>query len=382
MSRAVPLAALAALLAGLLAPAPASADDKTKDETPSEKVRKALDQPIDLDLKESSMAKAVERFREKTKLDISIDRSPFITMGVPTFDPNADSPVPFEGKFKGVKVRDALRRVFEPIGLTPFIIDDAVLLTSEDIGIQKQLKQRIDVDVSEVPLADALKDVGRRKAVNVVVDRRVKKQTETKVSLQVEDVALESAVRLLAEQAGLKAARIGNVLYVTTPDNAASIAAENRAPRPTYNPYGVYGFSGTFGAIGGPGVALLGAAGGGAIGFGGIGGLPAPGFAGAIGFGGMPAPGGFGGLAGFGGLMGFAGGVPPTVPPQAPPPPNKPSDPLPKPTQGAATPVAPTVAPGHPDPDRPLAPRHELWARPSSPSPAGARRSRRSASGG
>ena len=119
--------------------------------------------------------------------------------------------------------------MFEPYGLVPFIVDDAVLLTGEDAGVAKQLKQRVDVDVDDVPLAVALKRLGRRKAINLVVDQKAAKQAEKKVSLQVEDVPLETAVRLLAEQAGMKAARIDNVLYVTTPEHAASIAAENRA---------------------------------------------------------------------------------------------------------------------------------------------------------
>jgi len=138
-------------------------------------------------------------------------------------------------------VRDALRKVFEPWGMTPFIVDDAVLLTSEEVGAQKQLKQRIDVDVDDVPLATAVKQLARRKAINLVVDQKVTKQAEKKVSLQVEDVAMETAVRLLAEQAGLKAARIDNVLYVTSPEQAASIAAENRANTVPAYPPGMYG---------------------------------------------------------------------------------------------------------------------------------------------
>ena len=97
---------LVAVAALLLVRAPASADDKAKDETPSEKVKKALDRPIDLDLKETSLAKVVERFREKTKLDIAIDRTGGL-MGIGLLvDPNAEMPQPVEAKFKGTKVRE------------------------------------------------------------------------------------------------------------------------------------------------------------------------------------------------------------------------------------------------------------------------------------
>src|SRR5438270_830088 len=101
--------------------------------------------------------------------------------------------------------------------------------------IRKALDQPIDLDLKETSLAK-------------VVDQKAAKQAEKKVSLQVEDVALETAVRLLAEQAGMKAARIDNVLYVTTPEQAASIAADNRALVPNYGPYGPL-----FNAVGGVG---------------------------------------------------------------------------------------------------------------------------------
>src|SRR5262249_46372299 len=146
MSRAAcRLAAAAAFLLAWVPAAPA-ADDKPKDESPSEKIRKALDQPIDLELKESSLAKALERFRDKLNIAITIDRTGAV-LALLGIDPGADMPQPIEAKFKATKARDALRKAFEPYGLSPFIVDDAVLLTGEESGVARQLKQRVDVDV-------------------------------------------------------------------------------------------------------------------------------------------------------------------------------------------------------------------------------------------
>jgi hypothetical protein len=347
MSIAVRHAATAALIL-MWALAPARADDKPKDETPTEKIRKALDQPIDLDLKESSLAKVIERFHEKTKLDIVIDRTYLIGLGG-VIDPNAETQ-PVTAKFKGTKVRDALRKVFEPYGLAPLIVDDAVLLTNEELGLIKQLKQRVDVDIDEVPLAVALKQLGRRKAINLVVDQKATKQAEKKVSLQVEDVAMETAVRLLAEQAGLKAARIDNVLYVTTAEQAAGIAAENRANMPNFGPYGPNGmFMGMPGGVGA------------------IGALGAFGLAG--------AGGGLGGLGG-GGIM---GGPPRLLPP---PPPKEDAKPAP-PVEGAK-PMSkvPSNGPVVAAADcaafpQSFAGRLDLWAREAGRTKGGARRARR-----
>jgi len=59
--------------------------------------------------------------------------------------------------------------------------------------------------------------------VNLVLDGRHEKEGAAKVSLQLEDVPLETAVRLLAEMAGLKALRLNNTMFVTTKDIAAEL---------------------------------------------------------------------------------------------------------------------------------------------------------------
>src|SRR5205823_2547035 len=49
------------------------------------------------------------------------------------------------------------------------------------------------------------------------------KEAKAEVSLQVEDVPLETAVRLLSEMAGLKPVRVGNTLFVTRKEIAAEM---------------------------------------------------------------------------------------------------------------------------------------------------------------
>jgi type II secretory pathway component HofQ len=142
---------------------------------------------------------------------------------------------------KGIKTRDALKKVFSPYGLSPYTIEDEVFLAPEDVGVRRQLTQRVSLDLNDVPLADALKRLGRERAINLLVSNEGAKGAENKVSLQVDDVPLETAIRLLADQAGLRAARIDNVLIVTTPEHAKQINADNAArkasdavPTPAY----------------------------------------------------------------------------------------------------------------------------------------------------
>jgi hypothetical protein len=222
----------------------ARADEKSGELSPAEQVRKALDKPIDLDLKEESLQKAVEKLREVTKLNITMHSSPgaidpaaaaAFLLPPGAFPPGAVPPpaaapmASVQLTAKGIKTRDALKKLFSPYGLSPYIIEDEVFLAPEDVGVRRQLTQRVSLDLNEVPLADALKRLGRERAINLLVSREGAKGAEKKISLQVDDVPLETAIRLLADQAGLRAARMDNVLMVTTPEHAKQINADNAA---------------------------------------------------------------------------------------------------------------------------------------------------------
>ncbi len=84
----------------------------------------------------------------------------------------------------------------------------------------RQMRQRVNVDLNRVELARALRQLARDTATNVIVDTRAEKDAQAQVTMQLEDVPLETAVRLLSEMAGLKPVRVGNVLFVTKKETA------------------------------------------------------------------------------------------------------------------------------------------------------------------
>jgi hypothetical protein len=89
------------------------------------------------------------------------------------------------------------------------------------------MRQRVSVDLDRVELAGALSKLARDTATNVLLDSRFAgKEGKAEVTLQIEDVPLETAVRLISEMAGLKPVRIGNVLFVTTKARAAEMRAD------------------------------------------------------------------------------------------------------------------------------------------------------------
>ena len=100
----------------------------------------------------------------------------------------------------------------------------------------RQMRQRVSVDLNKVGLAEALRKIGRDTATNLIVDARAEKEAKAEVSLQLEDVPLETAVRLLSEMAGLKPVRVGNALFVTKKDLAAAMRNDSINPPPPQSP--------------------------------------------------------------------------------------------------------------------------------------------------
>jgi hypothetical protein len=220
--RVVPLGRPAVVLSLLLASALGAAPAEPKADGPSavEKVRKALNQPVTVKIDKQPLSAAVDMLREKTKLNLVLD-GPTIQQQL-GFTPDMPN-VAVDVDLKDVPVRTALREVLDPYGLTYVVIGDAVILTTDEMAMSRQLRQRVSVDMDKVDVADALQKVARDAGVNVLLDSRVMKDAGDKVTLRLEDVPVETAVRLLAEMAGLKPVRVGNVLFVTSKENAAEM---------------------------------------------------------------------------------------------------------------------------------------------------------------
>jgi type II secretory pathway component GspD/PulD (secretin) len=126
-------------------------------------------------------------------------------------------------KRKDEKVSEVLKAIVKPYNLGYAIIGDSVFVSTDDMAMLRQLKQHITVDIEKVELAKALEQLKRETATNIVLDAKATKEGKTIVTLQIDDVPLETAVRLLAEMAGLKVVRNANVLYVTPRGNASEL---------------------------------------------------------------------------------------------------------------------------------------------------------------
>lgn len=212
--------------------------DEPKAESAAEKTRKILDQSMVLDYTGQSLFDAIEHLKEKTRLNFVIDQLTLQQFGL-FVDPANPNPNLIQVHLKAdrkTKLRTALQRMLSSHNLGYAILEDSVLISTDDIALHRQLRQRVNVNCKDVTLAKALNELAQSMALNMVIDPRLMKDAQTPVTLQVEDATLETAVRLLAEIGGMKAVRMGNVLFVTSEARAEKIRREEQQAPSAPNP--------------------------------------------------------------------------------------------------------------------------------------------------
>jgi type II secretory pathway component HofQ len=203
---------------------------KAAKEPPSiEQIRKALDRPVTIDFSGQSLMEALQHMREKAGVEMNLDQMALAVMGV-NINENGDQPITL--KSSGGKFGVTLRKLLASHQLTYVIFEDAILITTPELAVQRQMKQRVILDVNEQPLAKALRELARNYAFNLVIDPKLAEAAQKPVSLALDGATLETSVRLLAEMAGLKAARMDNVMIITSEERAEKLRKEEKDFQP------------------------------------------------------------------------------------------------------------------------------------------------------
>jgi len=214
------------LVYGMARPAPAASDSaaRARSETTAEKLRKALDQTVNLDIANQSLDDVAAKLRQQTKVNFVAD--PLIAQQfMPQETPNGTQGGITLKAEKG-KLRHGFQTMLSQYGLGYAILGDQVLISNRDAAIRRQIEQPVSMDFQEVPLATALKKLARETGTKLVLDVRAKKEADNPVTLSLDDVALDDGVQLLANMAGLKTVLVGNIVYVTTNANARDLRAD------------------------------------------------------------------------------------------------------------------------------------------------------------
>ncbi len=296
--------------------------------TLAEKLRPTLDTPVSLDYTAQSLSDAINHFRDQTGISIVMDQAAMQMEGYPA---------QLTLKAKNEKAGQVLRKLLNRYSLR-YVVQDGgdILVTTEEMATARQYLRRVNVELEEVPLKKAVREFARSQGINVVIDSRLPatESSDAPVSLRLDNVSVETTLRLLAECASLKAVRMGNVTYITSEDRAKKIRDEEASQLD--NP-----FNGNMPAPNGPP-------------------MPMGAWAGAAGVNAVPArvvpvppPG-----MGFGGPMGIGGApmIPNRAPVESPFPPQQ----IPQQNAPARPPVMPptgttTSSPGLPTPPPPIA---------------------------
>ncbi|MCS7022909.1 MAG: hypothetical protein NZ703_03850 [Gemmataceae bacterium] len=187
--------------------------------------RKVLDQPCDLTFQNCSLREAIEQLKERFKIPIHLD--PLVmNFGVNVHEPTISL------ELKNTKLADALRRLLTPYNLAYALTREGLIISGEEFVIARQLRQRVRVHCSDSHFGEVLRHLAAETGANIVLDPRLKDKAQQLITLRLEDVPLESAVRLLAEVADLRVVRLTNILYITTPERAERLRADADGPVP------------------------------------------------------------------------------------------------------------------------------------------------------
>lgn len=203
-------------------------DQPVKELSPAEKIRKALEQPLTIDYTSRSLPEMVQHLKEKSRIHFILDRLALQQAGLLTIEEDRPGTWPIvnlKGDRYG-KLRISVQRMLNNYGLTYVVLQDCVLITTEELGLLRQMRQHVSVNLTNATLSAALKDLARVNALNLVLDPRLSSEADAKVTLQLDDATLETAIRLMAEIGNLKAVRMGNVIFVTDPGRAEKLRSE------------------------------------------------------------------------------------------------------------------------------------------------------------
>lgn len=211
------------------------------------KARAALKKTLTAKGDSKSFADTIELFKDLTKAEITLDAGAIQMMG---FDVN--TPI-LKFDVKDATLKDALKAAFGPVNLKAGVTASGIVISTEEGLISRQMRERVSVEGDGKTLGDVLRTLAETTGANIVFDPRAKKIADEKVMLALDDVPLESAVRLLAEVSGASVVRMSNVLFVTTEARADKLRPDaDRPVGPTApNPF-FPGIEGP-GGIGGPG---------------------------------------------------------------------------------------------------------------------------------
>ena len=194
-----------------------------------DKLRQGLDKTITVDYAGQTLAEVLKHLQDKTGVPIDLDPMASANMAGDPLVPPGGAPTLIKIKATNEKASQVLRRFLNVHCLSYVILDHGVFVSHYEDAIARQYLQRVNVAVEDVPFKKAVRDLAKKHGINLMIDPKMMKQADTAVSVELDNVSLETAVRMLAELANLKTARMGNAVFITSEEKAKKMREEEQS---------------------------------------------------------------------------------------------------------------------------------------------------------
>ncbi len=207
--------------------------------------REKLLQPINwegIDDSESKLIDVLDQLSKRYNVAFLINELAFSEAGLREIDQfrmASPRPIPAMKTSLRTLLHFVLRRVAESQQVEAVFLvrtDHIEITTAEFCRLELGLRSKEPLYASmlplvwdayeEMPLAQILPRLAETSGYNVVGDPKAKEALQTKITAQLNNVPIGTAVRLVANMAGLTAVRLDNVFYVTTTENAKNLREE------------------------------------------------------------------------------------------------------------------------------------------------------------
>lgn len=213
-------------------PAPAEVEKKPAAVvSKAREVREQLAKPANLDKGiegNTPLKDALDFLGEQYGLNFTINSEAFTAIGVQKVE---EQPVHLP-KMVGVPMSKVLQMLLSQIkgdeevgtylirGGEVEITTSANASPSKWTGEARRFAPTVDADFDRVPLEEALRELAARTGMSIVLDIRVGENARKPVTATLNQVPVDTAVRVVADMTDLRMTVIDNVLYVTTRENA------------------------------------------------------------------------------------------------------------------------------------------------------------------
>jgi hypothetical protein len=201
-------------------------------------LREKLEQPITVEQgfgPSMALFDALDFLSDRYQFTYLIDHDAFEASGVAKVE---EQPV-WSQKLVNVKLGTVLKILLARIKGdedrgTFVVLPDYVLITTtaaerfrENLTpLRRGRVPTVSVHFDRRPIGAALRELAVAHGLNIVLDNRQEQLLQKPVTADFQQVPLDTVVRLLTDMADLRTVPIDNTLYVTSPDNARALQAE------------------------------------------------------------------------------------------------------------------------------------------------------------